>query len=389
MMKKKIVVLTATRAEYGLLSPIIKKLNQEDNLDVHVVATGAHLSPEFGLTYREIEQDGVRIDKKIDILLSSDTAASVSKTMGLATISFADYFEETKPDALLVLGDRYETLAVCCAAMVFCIPIFHLYGGDTTEGAIDEAIRHSITKMSYLHFTSTETYRKRVIQLGEMPERVYNVGAIGIENARTIPLLTKEELEESLAFSLAKPYVLVTFHPVTLEAGGIEAQCMELIKVMEDRADYNFIITKANADSEGCTINQIFEEYAHNHTDRIAIYDSLGMRRYLSTVKYTTVVMGNSSSGIVEVPSFGVPTINIGNRQRGRLSAKSVIHCSPDHVSIENALKLAESEEFRKEIASVKNPYEKSGTSSKIVSTILETLKGHIDLKKKFYDLEY
>lgn len=387
-MKKTISVLTATRAEYGLLASVIKRLRQDENFDVQVVVTGMHLSPEFGLTYQEIEQDGIPISKKIEILMSSDTPVAISKAMGLAMISFAEYFDEVKPDALLVLGDRYETLAVCCAAMNACIPVFHLYGGETTEGAIDEAVRHSITKMSYLHFTSTEKYRKRVIQLGESPERVYNVGALGVENVLTVPLLTKEELGKTLDFSLSKPYVVVTFHPVTLEAGGVEVQCRELLKVFDHRSDLNYIITKANADAEGRVINQMLEEYASEHADRVAIFDSLGMRRYLSAVKYSFAVMGNSSSGIVEVPSFRVPTINIGNRQRGRIQAKSVINCEPRHESIENALKLMETRDFREEVTNVTNPYEKRETSTRIVAIIQQVLRTPIDLKKKFYDFD-
>lgn len=387
-MRKTISVLTATRAEYGLLAPIIKRLRQDENIDVQVVVTGMHLSPEFGLTYKEIEQDGVPISKKIEILMSSDTAVAISKAMGLAMISFAEYFDEVKPDALLVLGDRYETLAVCCAAMNACIPVFHLYGGETTEGAIDEAVRHSITKMSYLHFTSTEAYRKRVIQLGEAPERVYNVGAVGVENVLTVPLLSKEELEKSLNFSLSKPYVVVTFHPITLEAGGVDTQCRELIEVLEHRSDLKFIITKANADAEGRVINQMLEEYAAKHSDRVTIFDSLGMRRYLSAVKYSTAVMGNSSSGLVEVPSFKVPTINIGNRQRGRIQAQSVINCEPRHESIENALREMEETSFRQMLENVVNPYEQKGTSTKVAALIQQTLFGTIDLKKKFYDLK-
>ena len=246
-MRKKIIVLTATRAEYGLLKNIIISLDSVRELDVEVAVTGAHLSLDCGLTYREIEKDGIQIAKKIEILLSSDTPASISKSMGLAMIGFAEYFEESRPDALLVLGDRYETLAVCCAAMNARIPIFHLYGGETTEGAIDEAIRHSITKMSYLHFTSTEEYRKRVIQLGEMPERVFCVGAVGIENALSQTMFTKRELADKVKLDLAVPFGVVTFHPVTLE-DSVEMQCREVMKAIEYFKDYQFIITGANAD---------------------------------------------------------------------------------------------------------------------------------------------
>lgn len=387
-MKKKIVILTSTRAEYGLLKPIINALNECEKLKVMVVVTGAHLSPEFGLTYKEIEADGIKIDRKIEILLSSDTSVSISKAMGLAIISFSEYFEDEKPDALLVLGDRYETLAVCCAAMNARIPIFHLHGGETTEGAIDEAIRHSITKMSYLHFTATESYRKRVIQLGEAPERVFCVGSTGVENALTMPLLAKKELEDSLGFDLNQPYAVVTFHPVTLEEGTAKQQCKELIKVFESRSDLGFLITKANADAGGHEINHMLEEYVLNHSSQAVMVDSLGVQRYLSAVKYSKFVLGNSSSGIIEVPSFHVPTVNIGNRQAGRIQSESVINCQPVYDDIMHAIEKAEAKEFQTKLLQIKNPYEGKQTSVCIVKIIIEYLMDKtINLKKKFYDL--
>ena len=282
---KNIAVLTATRAEYGLLAPIIKKLKLNIDLSVHVLVTGMHLSPEFGLTYKEIEEDGIHIDKKIEMLLSSDTPSAISKSMGLAMIGFADYFADHQIDALLVLGDRYETLAVCCAAMNARIPIFHLYGGEVTFGAVDEAIRHCITKMSYLHFTSTEEYRKRVIQLGEAPERVYNVGAMGVENALNVKLLEKKELENELNFSLDNSYALVTFHPVTLESQSSEQQVAELLDALDNFKDMKFIITKSNADADGRVINELFKKYVEDN-DNCILVDSLGTLKYLSAMKY-------------------------------------------------------------------------------------------------------
>lgn len=260
-MKKIISVLTATRAEYGLLKPLIKKLSKIEEFDIRIVATGMHLSQEFGLTYKEIEQDGFIIDKKIEILLSSDTSSSVSKSMGLAMISFADYFSSLKPNLLIVLGDRYETLAVSLVAMNEKIPIAHLYGGEKTEGAIDDVIRHSITKLSYLHFTSTDEYRKRVVQLGEHPSRVFNVGALGIENILNEKLLTKKELETSLNISLDKKYAIATFHPVTLEDKTAKAQITNLLDVCSEYENINFIFTKSNADANGRMINKILDEY--------------------------------------------------------------------------------------------------------------------------------
>lgn len=386
---KRVAVLTATRAEYGLLSPVIKKLNEIPGIFPHIVVTGMHLSPEFGLTYKEILKDGINIHRKIEILLSSDTAISVSKAMGLALISFAEYFDESKPDALLVLGDRYETLAVCCAAMNAQIPIIHLYGGETTEGAIDEAIRHAITKMSYLHFTATEEYRKRVVQLGENPDRVFNVGSIGVENVLNTPLLSKEELESSIGFSLDIPYAVVTFHPVTLENGDAEKQCKELLKVFETRQDMKFIITKANADAEGRVINHLLEKYVLAHKDQTAIYDSLGTKKYLSAVRYAKVVIGNSSSGIVEVPSFHVPTIDIGERQAGRIRSESVVNCYPIYDSIVDAIAEIESEKFRRRLQLAKNPYEGEEPSRCIVETIADyLLNKKICLKKAFYNIQ-
>ncbi|MCT2534643.1 UDP-N-acetylglucosamine 2-epimerase [Aquibacillus koreensis] len=385
---KKISILTATRAEYGLLKPIISKLNTVAEFDVRIVVTGAHLSPEFGLTYREIEKDGFVIDEKIEMLLSADTPAAISKSMGLAMISFADYFNRLKPDMLIVLGDRYETLAVCMSAMNERIPITHLYGGETTEGAVDESIRHAITKLSYLHFTSTEKYRSRVIQLGEQPERVFTVGAVGVENILKQRLLDKNELESSIKFKLDKPYAMVTFHPVTLENNQSAVQFQELLNVCKKYQDMKFIFTKANADTNGRIINDMIDAYLEENENAIA-FTSLGMTRYLSALKYCTVVIGNSSSGLLEAPSFGIPTINIGDRQKGRLLAESVINCEPTVEGINESLKIALSSEFRHKARSTVNPYGSGNTSEKIVTIIMEfLLNNRITLKKKFYDCE-
>lgn len=384
---KKISVLTATRAEYGLLKPIIEKLLKA-GFDVRVVVTGAHLSPAFGLTYREIEADGIAIDKKIDMLLTSDSPSAVSKSMGLAMIGFADYFQSLKPDALIVLGDRYETISVALAASNQRIPIIHLYGGETTEGAVDEAIRHAITKLSYLHFTSTEIYRRRVIQLGESPDRVFNVGAMGVENIMNESLMSKNEIEDSLKLSLDKPYAIATFHPVTLDDGNSINQSCELLEACKKFDDMIFIFTKANADAHGQSINQILEDYAAKSTN-IFVFDSLGMICYLSALKYAAMVIGNSSSGLIEAPSFGIPTINIGSRQRGRLQASSVINCKAKEGSILEAIQLARSEAFITLSRTTKNPYGDGKTSALIVKEIAKVLSGdHLDLKKKFYDCE-
>lgn len=386
-MKKKISVLTATRAEYGLLKPIIAKLNAAEEFDVRIVVTGAHLSPEFGLTYREIERDGFIIDEKIEMLLSSDTPSSVTKSMGLAMIGFADYFEKFKPDLLIVLGDRYETLAVVIAAANQRIPVAHLYGGETTQGAIDESIRHAITKFSYLHFTSTEEYRRRVIQLGEEPERVFNVGAIGIENILNEKLMSKEELGKELNIDLKKrPYAMVTFHPVTLEENSAEKQIRALLEACREYGDINFIFTKANADEQGRVINRIIDEYAIKY-ENMAAFTSLGTVKYLSALKYCSIVIGNSSSGLMEAPVFGIPTVNIGDRQKGRIQASSVINCEPVKEDILRAIETALSDSFAKKAKETVSPYGDGHTSDKVIEVIKEyLLDKKIDLKKKFYD---
>ncbi len=382
---KKICVLTATRAEYGLLKPMIRGLMTVPEFDVRVVVTGAHLSAEFGLTYREIEQDGISIDDKIEILLSSDTPASISKSMGLALISFADYLERLKPDLLLVLGDRYETLAVCIAAMNERIPIAHLYGGEITEGAVDDCIRHAITKLSYLHFTSTQEYCDRIIQMGEQKDRVYCVGALGIENIKNEQLLTKDELMKIVRFSTEQPYAMVTFHPVTLEDNSASLQFQELLHALSQYKSMNFVFTKANADTNGRIINQMIDEYVENSRNAMA-FTSMGSVRYLSALKYSKFVIGNSSSGLLEAPSFCIPTINIGDRQKGRLRASSVIDCEPMEDAIKMAIERALSHEFVEIARSTRNPYGDGNTSKKVIKHLKSVLKGTIDLKKIFYD---
>lgn len=386
---KKIVILTATRAEYGLLKPLMIKFLDDSFYDTRIAVTGMHLSPEFGMTVREIESDRLPIDKKIEILLSSDTPAAVSKSMGLALISFSEYFEECRPDALMVLGDRYETLAVCCAAMNARIPIFHLHGGETTEGAIDEAVRHSLTKMSCLHFASTEAYRRRIIQMGESPERVFHVGAMGVENALNTEWMSVQELEESIRFELGERYAVGTFHPVTLETAAAEYQAGELLAALDKRRDIRYLFTKANADADGRVINRILEEYAECH-EHFCLIDSLGTRRYLSAVKHSAFVIGNSSSGLIEAPSFGIPTVNIGDRQRGRTAGKTVIHCRPDRHSIGEAMAQAMDASFRESLKDAGNPYGDGRTSEKIMDIVKDFfVNNQIDIKKKFYDISF
>lgn len=385
--KKVICIATATRAEYGLLKPLIKKLILDDTFEIKIAVTGMHLSSEFGLTFREIEQDGIRIDKKIEILLSADTPSAISKTMGMAIIGFAEYFSENSFDALILLGDRYELLGIACAAMNEQIPIIHLHGGETTEGAIDEAIRHAITKMSYLHMTSTEAYRQRVIQLGESPERVFCVGGLGVENIVHTKLFKKSELEKILQFDLGESCALVTFHPVTLEVNSTEIQIKELLDAISCFPQWKFVITKANADKEGRIINKEIEAYSMKH-DNVRVYDSLGVKRYLSVMKYSKMVIGNSSSGILETPSFHIPTVNIGDRQRGRIRAQSVIDCLPEKESIITAMKQAEEMIKQNSLKDMVNPYGDGNASGKIIEAIKKMLcNQQVDLKKKFYDI--
>ncbi len=387
-MRKVISILTATRAEFGLLKPLIVKLNSVEEFEVKIVVTGAHLSTEFGLTYKEIESVGLEIDEKIEILLSSDTPSAISKSMGLAMISFADYFDRINPDLLIVLGDRYETLAVATTAMNQRIPIAHLHGGEITEGAIDDVIRHAITKLSYLHFTSTREYKERVIQLGEMPERVFDVGAIGIENILNEKLLAIDELTQSLDTDLDCDYAIVTFHPVTLENSSAKEQAIELLEALKAYKKLKFIITKANADTDGRIINDLIDCYAKEN-DNIVGFTSLGMVRYLSCLNYCKMVIGNSSSGLLEAPSFKIPTINIGDRQKGRLQATSVINCEPKKQEILKSIDKALSEEFVEVLKSTKNPYGDGNTTCKILEQIKKyLLQDSIDLKKRFYDIE-
>lgn len=388
---KKICIVTGTRAEYGLLKPLIDKVYKSDEMDLQLVVTGMHLSTEFGLTYREIEEDGYPITSKIEMLLSSDTAVGVTKSMGVALFGFADYFEAYTPDIVIILGDRYEMLMAASAAMIARIPIAHIHGGELTEGIIDEAIRHSITKMSCLHFTATQEYRNRVIQMGEQPQNVYNVGALGIENIKSIQLMEKEALENLISFRFKAPTAMVTYHPVTLDdmaSKNSQKQFKNILKVIESHKELRVIFTKANSDPYGRVINQMIDSFVQENRKRCVAYTSLGQIRYLSALQYCDVVIGNSSSGIIETPSFYIPTINIGERQRRRVCAMSVINCSNRTEDIENALNKALSPEFKEIIKKQVNPYEGVNTSNEILKVIKGALKEGIDIKKEFFDIE-
>jgi GDP/UDP-N,N'-diacetylbacillosamine 2-epimerase (hydrolysing) len=382
----KICVVTGTRAEYGLLYWLMKELEKNDFFELQIIATGMHLSPEFGLTYKEIEKD-FKIDKKIEMLLSSDTAIGISKSMGLAQISFTEAYEDLKPDIILVLGDRYEIFSAVSAAMIARIPIAHLHGGEATEGLIDEAIRHSITKMSHIHFTATEEYKNRVIQLGEQPNRVFNVGGIGIENIKRLKLLTKEEFEKSINFKLNIRNILVTFHPVTLETSTAKKQFQELLNAIDELKDTNIIFTKANSDTDGRIINQMIDEYVIENKNCVA-FSSLGQLRYLSALQYVDAMVGNSSSGISEAPSFKIATINIGDRQKGRIKATSVIDCKPNKKEIKDSIAKIYSDEFKSIIKDSINPYGEGGATEKIEKILKNTDLKNIQ-KKEFYDIKF
>ena len=387
MRKRKVCIVTGSRAEYGLLYWLIKEVEADKNLKLQLIATGMHLSSEFGLTYKEIEKD-FKIDKKIDMHLSSDTSIGISKSMSIAQTSFAKAYIELKPDIVVVLGDRYEIFSAVSSAMISRIPIAHLHGGEATEGSIDEAIRHCITKMSHLHFTATEEYSKRVMQLGEDSKRVFNVGGAGIENIKRLKLLTKVKFEKSINFKLKKKNVLVTFHPVTLELKTSKKHFQEILNSLDELKDTNIIFTKANSDADGKIINQMIDKYISKNLDKSIGVASLGQLNYLSALQYIDFVIGNSSSGLLEVPSFRIGTINIGDRQNGRIKADSVVDCLPNKKSIKKAIKIVYSKKFQKLLKDVKNPYGDECASKKIIK-VLKSVKLENILKKTFFDIKF
>jgi UDP-hydrolysing UDP-N-acetyl-D-glucosamine 2-epimerase len=383
---KKICIVTGSRAEYGLLSRLMILIQDDSELDLQIIATNMHLSPEFGLSYKEIENDGFRIDKKVEMLLSSDTSTAITKSVGLATIGFADAYEDLKPDLLLVLGDRYEILAAVTAALFNKIPVAHLHGGEITEGAYDDAIRHSITKMSHLHFTSIEEYQKRVIQLGEEPSRVFNFGAIGIDNIKHLELIPKQELEKRLNFKFGGKCVLVTFHSETLGEKTSEEQNQCLLQALKSIDDLRIIFTHSNSDTNGRIIMQMINKFVEDNKNRSIAFASLGQLKYLSVLPFIDAVVGNSSSGIIEVPSFGIPTINIGNRQLGRIKSKTIVDCEATFEDIRKKLKFALSSKFKEFCKNCTNPYEKENTATEIL-TVIKNYKLKNLIQKKFYNI--
>lgn len=384
---RKICVVTGTRAEYGLLYWLMKEIKNDPDLELQLIVTGMHLSPEFGLTYKIIEQDGFCIDEKIEMLLSSDTSIGIAKSIGLGIISFAESLERLKPDIIVVLGDRYEMLAASQAAMVARIPIAHIHGGEATEGLIDEAIRHSITKMAHIHFTATATYRKRVIQLGEDSSRVFNFGAIGLDNIRKMKLLDRASFEESIQFSLGKVNFLITFHPVTLSKIGPKQAMENLFEAIDQFTEAKIIFTKPNSDTDGRIISDMIDNYVLENSNRAVAFTSLGQLRYLSAITHVDAVIGNSSSGIIEVPFMKKPTINIGDRQKGRIKAASVVDCDESVDSIIFAIQRVLSLQFKESLSSIL-PLYGEGDVSIHIKEILKSISLDNIIMKKFHDIK-
>jgi len=382
MHKRKICVVTGSRAEYGLLYWLIREIQNDSDLQLQIVVTGMHLSPEFGLTYKVIEGDGFAIDGKVEMLLSSDTTVGIAKSIGLGVIGFADVLDQLRPDILVLFGDRYEIFAAAQAALIARIPMAHIAGGDITEGAFDEAIRHSITKMAHLHFVTNEIAAHRVQQLGENPEQIFNVGSPCIDFIKKMKLLTRSELESSLDFQLMKRNLLVTFHPVTLEAQSAEIQTQELLTALSNLGNnLGLIFTKPNSDTGGRAITRLIDDFVASHSNARS-YTSLGQIRYLSAMSQVDAVVGNSSSGLYEAPSFGKPTVNIGDRQKGRLHATSVIDCAPKADAIEKAIHQA----LATDCSGTFNPYGDGNSSVRIKDQLKNVVEPGTLLKKHFFD---
>ena len=382
---KKICIVTGSRAEYGLLRPLLSLVHKSKKLQLQIIVTGSHLSPEFGLTINEILNDGFQVDRKVEILLSSDSAVGVSKAIGLACIGFADSYDQLTPDIVTVLGDRYEMLSVAATAMVARIPIAHIHGGELTFGAIDDSIRHCITKMSNLHFVANHQYRKRVIQLGENPDNVYNVGGMGVDCINSIQLLSKRDLEDELKVLFAKRIFLITYHPATTSSGDSVEEIEQILSALTEFKDTTMVFTMPNADANGRKILQKIKSFC-DMTPSAFLFSNLGQRKYFSCLRYVNLMIGNSSSGLLEAPSFALPVVNIGSRQEGRLKGDNVIDCSPSKLEIVNAIHHGLSPNFVDSLTSVKNPYGDGGATSRIVD-VFESCN-LVDLNQKtFYDI--
>lgn len=383
---RKMCIFTSTRADWGLLRGVAEAIREHADLELQLLVSGSHLSSKFGMTVSEIEDAGFDITARVDVLHFDDSARGVCRSMGTALPGYSDALAEMKPDLLVVLGDRYETLCVVVAAHVLQIPIAHIHGGEMTEGAVDESFRHSITKMSQIHFPACEAYRQRVIQLGEQPDRVFDVGALGVENIGKIAFMDREALEASIGFPLDQPFFLVTFHPVTLEHATAGDQIDELFAALNQFSDRRVIFTKANADADGEIINAKIDAYVAEFPERCMAVASLGLVRFLSAMKMCAAVVGNSSSGILEAPSLKVPTVNIGDRQKGRVRAPSIVDCKPDSESVKNAMDAVLNDAFRAGIQNMESPFEKCGTADEIVK-VVASIKLEGLLKKSFYNL--
>lgn len=386
MNHRKICIVTSTRADWGLLSKVAKALSERSDVTLQIVATNMHLSEKYGSTWHEIERDGLHIDRMVPMAVDNDSAVDTVVAMSQCMDGMARTLSDLNPDLLLILGDRYEMLAVASTALILRIPIAHIAGGAVSRGAYDESIRHSITKMSHIHLTETEEYRRRVIQLGENPEHVHNVGAMGVYNIRHLQYLTRQELEDDLGTSIPEGTLLCTFHPATLETIAPRVQCENLLAALDRHPDNKVIFTYPNNDTNGAIIIELINAYADLHPHRVAVFPSLGMRRYLSALHCVAAVIGNSSSGIVEVPSMGIPTLNIGIRQDGRLAAESVTNCGVTIEEIDRGLTTVLSPENRIRCRSVKNPYEQPDTLQRIVDVVCNTPLDNIIIKP-FHDL--
>lgn len=387
MKKRKICVVTGSRAEYGLLYWLIKEIENDQDLQLQLIVTGMHLSPEFGSTYKEIDREFI-ISKKIDIQLTSDTSIGIASSLGISQKKFSEAYQELKPDIIVVLGDRFEIFGASSAAMINRIPIAHIHGGESTEGSIDEAIRHSITKMSHLHFTATEIYRKRVIQLGESPNMVFNVGGVGIENIKRLKLLTKKQLEVEINFTFNLKNILVAFHPVTLEENTSKIHFTEILDSIDQLSETNILFTKTNSDTDGRIINFMIDEYVKSNPHKSKSFFSMGQLNYLSAMQYVDFIIGNSSSGIIEAPSLKIGTIDIGDRQKGRIKAESIITCDPNKKDIKKAIQYCYTDSFKKILKNTKNPYGEGYASTKILK-VLKNISLDKILKKAFFDLKF
>lgn len=385
-MKRKICVVSTSRADYGLLFWLLKEIEKSRFLELSLVLSGSHLEERLGLTYKEVQRDFKHF-YKVPLGLENDDETALCLAFSAGVAGFSKVLEQIRPDIMVLLGDRYEMLSAGIAGMLRAVPLAHIHGGESTQGAIDEGIRHALTKMSHIHFCATSLYKKRIIQLGENPAMVYNVGGLGVENIKRLELLSKKDFENSLGFKLGKKNILVTFHPQTIEKKSASKEFSQILNALDSLKDTHFIFTGANADNGGKIINEMAQSYCLKNQEKAIFVMSLGQLRYLSAIKHADIVLGNSSSGISEAPSLKKATINIGNRQKGRIKAASIIDAKCDKSKILKAIKKAYSKDFQAKLKSVKNPYG-SGFASKKIIKVLENIKLNGILQKKFYDLD-